>query len=302
MAARSHWTRKPAATSLPQIKSNCLTPLRNNRLPTLKHAKSSVGSSIARASSCPIHFDVKVVGENSALNALIEQILQESFEGECTTFDFSSIGFSTLPSALFQLKYYTPFSQKGGFCDISVYLNSNQLCSLSEEIFSIAKTSVLSLRSNALKCISPSVFRLTHLTELSIGSNQISFLPAELLSLPNLKVASLFPNPFWDAEKVEVYNRTHASTNEPSLQEMALRSLFRDALPDNSAKFLPIKQKISPSLRNDILNKAYRCTRCHCVIFDEYSSFIRFGSLCGSADVPFLYKSCSITCQMALNK
>ncbi|KAG8624088.1 hypothetical protein KVT40_009064 [Elsinoe batatas] len=86
--------------------------------------------------------------------------------------------------------------------DIQMYLSSNALTSLPNELWNLENVSVLSLRNNQISEIPGFISMLTRLKELNIAGNGLHWLPWELLDLIRLRQGQVLrlvthPNPLW---------------------------------------------------------------------------------------------------------
>lgn len=80
-----------------------------------------------------------------------------------------------------------------------LYLSSNRLRSLPNELFNLSHLTVLSLRNNKLTELPPAIANLKNLVELNIAGNRLKWLPYELLELfdhEKLRRFNLAQNPF----------------------------------------------------------------------------------------------------------
>ena len=66
---------------------------------------------------------------------------------------------------------------------LKIFLASNSLTTLPEELFNLKNLTVLSLRGNKLRELPPAIGRLHKLTELNISQNSLQYLPFEILDL-----------------------------------------------------------------------------------------------------------------------
>lgn len=88
---------------------------------------------------------------------------------------------------------------------LQLFLSSNALTRLPNEIFNLDNLTVLSLRNNNLTELPPSISRLENLVELNVSGNHLRWLPYELLPRLGLGIRSslrrltVLPNPFAQA-------------------------------------------------------------------------------------------------------
>lgn len=83
---------------------------------------------------------------------------------------------------------------------IQLFLASNNLTSLPEELFNLKNLAVLSLRGNQLYELPPSMGRLRNIVEINLSQNGLQYLPFEILDLfsgiSRLEKFQIHPNPF----------------------------------------------------------------------------------------------------------
>lgn len=83
---------------------------------------------------------------------------------------------------------------------LQIFLNSNGLSNLPEELFNLKDLTVLSLRGNKIHELPPAIGRLHNLVELNVSQNSLQFLPYEILDLfsksSHLERFQIHPNPF----------------------------------------------------------------------------------------------------------
>ncbi|KAF2092827.1 hypothetical protein NA57DRAFT_81975 [Rhizodiscina lignyota] len=83
---------------------------------------------------------------------------------------------------------------------IQLFLSSNRLRRLPNELFNLDNITVLSLRNNKLTEIPSCIRNLRNLVELNVSGNKLRHLPYELLSIPDgdtrLSRLTILPNPF----------------------------------------------------------------------------------------------------------
>jgi hypothetical protein len=108
------------------------------------------------------------------------------------------VAFTCMPSffdGVISRFQYSRFEPK-----IQVFLASNNLSNLPEELFNLSNLAVLSLRANQLRELPPSVGRLRNIMELNISQNGLQYLPYEILDLfseqSRLEKFQMHPNPF----------------------------------------------------------------------------------------------------------
>ncbi|KAH8601798.1 hypothetical protein B0O99DRAFT_588976 [Bisporella sp. PMI_857] len=84
--------------------------------------------------------------------------------------------------------------------NLKIFLASNRLNYLPEELFNLERLTVLSIRDNDIYEIPPVIARLQNLNELNISQNKLQYLPYEILDLfsanCHLTGFQIHPNPF----------------------------------------------------------------------------------------------------------
>lgn len=87
---------------------------------------------------------------------------------------------------------------------LKIFLASNRLSTLPEELFNLNNLTVLSLRGNKIHELPPAIGRLHNLTELNISQNSLQFLPFEILDLfsdtSRLQSFQIHPNLFHERQ------------------------------------------------------------------------------------------------------
>lgn len=95
---------------------------------------------------------------------------------------------------------------------LKIFLASNRLTTLPEELFNLENLRVLSLRGNKIRELPPAIGRLHNLTELNVSQNSLQYLPFEILDLfsdsSRLQSFQIHPNlfherrlPSWDTDE-----------------------------------------------------------------------------------------------------
>lgn len=102
---------------------------------------------------------------------------------------------------------------------LKIFLASNRLSKLPEELFNLEHLTVLSLRSNRIYELPPAIGRLHNLTELNISQNRLQYLPFEILDLfsdtSHLQSFQIHPNLFHEPQYPAVENSgTHPEEGE----------------------------------------------------------------------------------------
>ncbi|CAG8971275.1 hypothetical protein HYALB_00001441 [Hymenoscyphus albidus] len=141
--------------------------------------------------------------QRSAEDAAREEI-ERCLESGDETIELSSRGLTTLSNATIRpLATFTRISEHG-FSQLKpslkVFLASNDLTNLPEELCKLESLSFLSLRNNVFRELPPAIGHLHNLKELNIANNRLRYLPFEILELfstvSHLKDLRLHPNPF----------------------------------------------------------------------------------------------------------
>jgi hypothetical protein len=87
---------------------------------------------------------------------------------------------------------------------LKIFLASNRLTTLPEELFNLPNLRVLSLRGNKIHELPPAIGRLQNLTELNISQNSLQYLPFEILDLfsdtSRLQSFQIHPNLFHERQ------------------------------------------------------------------------------------------------------
>jgi hypothetical protein len=102
---------------------------------------------------------------------------------------------------------------------LKIFLASNRLTTLPEELFNLHNLRVLSLRGNNLHELPAAIGRLHKLTELNISQNSLQYLPFEILDLfsdtSRLQSFQIHPNLFHE-QLCHVPETTRADQDSPS--------------------------------------------------------------------------------------
>jgi len=85
---------------------------------------------------------------------------------------------------------------------LKIFLASNSLTTLPEELFNLDRLTVLSLRGNKIHEVPPAIGRLHNLKELNLSQNGLQYLPYEILDLfsidSRLQSFQIHPNLFYE--------------------------------------------------------------------------------------------------------
>jgi hypothetical protein len=104
---------------------------------------------------------------------------------------------------------------------LKIFLASNRLSKLPEELFNLEHLTVLSLRSNHIYELPPAIGKLHNLTELNISQNRLQYLPFEILDLfsdtSHLQSFQIHPNLFHEPQ----YPAVEKSGTHPEEGEVA---------------------------------------------------------------------------------
>lgn len=100
---------------------------------------------------------------------------------------------------------------------LQLFLASNSLTTLPEELFNLDHLAVLSLRVNDLRELPPAIGRLRNIEELNISQTGLQHLPFEILDLfsetSRLDRFQIHPNPFLEPKLC--FENTEATAEEP---------------------------------------------------------------------------------------
>ncbi|KAI9733295.1 MAG: hypothetical protein M1834_003379 [Cirrosporium novae-zelandiae] len=144
------------------------------------------------------------------------QIIQACLEEGKENIDISDLGLKSLTSDMIEplkcltrhppahffppsQEFYAPLTPS-----LHIFLSHNILRSLPGSLFDFDNLTVLSLQNNKLTEIPPAIHKLSNLVELNVSGNKLKWLPWEILLLligknRNLKILSIYPNPFCEA-------------------------------------------------------------------------------------------------------
>lgn len=111
---------------------------------------------------------------------------------------------------------------------LKIFLASNRLSTLPEELFNLRNLTVLSLRGNKIHELPPAIGRLHKLTELNISQNSLQYLPFEILDLfsdtSRLQSFQIHPNLFHERQcPTTKVNEAHQKTTYQTSPENNVR-------------------------------------------------------------------------------
>ncbi|KAI6250813.1 hypothetical protein HI914_00273 [Erysiphe necator] len=196
---------------------------------------------------------------------LVYEKVQACLEKGNEIIDLSSQGLTSLPGeAIKQLSSLTrvPKDTEGIFSvlepALKLFLASNCLNTLPNELFNLNHLEVLSLRSNFIHELSPKISNLLNLKELNLSQNRICYLPYEILTLfsekGSLEKLSLHPNFFYEPKFYTEENNRHSLDSESGTQLNVChdRSSTFDTLGDGQDKHSNDRWKLSFKAKTEI--------------------------------------------------
>lgn len=141
---------------------------------------------------------------------------------------------------------------------LKVFLASNRLTALPEELFNLPNLRVLSLRGNKLYELPPAIGRLQNLTELNISQNSLQYLPFEILDLfsdtSRLQSFQIHPNLFHERQTPpqETADDENASDDEIQKPERPRRGAICEILSPSRRRSWHPHWKISYNARTEV--------------------------------------------------
>lgn len=163
-----------------------LTYAQNSRQASTPHHHARTAAAMAR--STPVSSTVTITDPNNPNrifnNTLLNNSNNNNEQQSWSTLDMGGMGLKQISSPLFTYDFLT-----------SLYLNHNNLTSLTPEIAKLVNLKVLDCSSNKLTALPSELGMLVHLRELLFFDNNITALPNELGMLYRLEMLGLEGNP-----------------------------------------------------------------------------------------------------------
>lgn len=141
---------------------------------------------------------------------------------------------------------------------LKIFLASNRLTTLPEELFNLPNLRVLSLRGNKIHELPPAIGRLHNLRELNISQNSLQYLPFEILDLfsdtSRLQSFQIHPNLFHERQCLqdESGDLENVSNNDLEKRARPRRGAICGILPPHRRRSWHPQWKISYKARTDV--------------------------------------------------